>query len=322
MSAPATPVAGTALAPTAPTSGMYEAARPNVLARQRAFSDPGTVELIRRTVASDCDDAELGMLLELAARYDLDPFAKHIYAVKIRSRVVLIVARDGLLAIANRHSDYAGSDGDVVRKHDHFEKRTDPDTNLPRVDHRYGVELDAEGKPKGSKGDVEARGPIVGGWAIVYRDGRRPVYVYADWKTYNKGDNVWKSHPDAMMRKVPLVMALRESFSIGGVVGEGEVAEGDRNGSTNLTAQPVNDYGQDPAIAAKLVQMFDLLKYTQRKRTIKLAGPLGTGLDEAGIRGLLHELLAEAAEKGIDVPALPYEEAVDGTFVEEPAPTG
>ena len=309
---------GTTLAPTAPTEGTYEAPQSMVLARRRAFSDPGTVELIRQTVASDCSPAELGMFLELAARYSLDPFAKHIYAIKIRSRVVLVVARDGLLAIAHRHPDYRGSDGDVVCEHDHFEKYLD-ENNLPRVEHRYGVAPAEAGKPAASKGDVSARGAIIGAWAIVYRHGRRPVYVYADWKTYNKNENVWKSHPHAMMRKVPLVMALRESFSIGGVVGEGEVPEGNAGPSSSLTDTPVDDYGEDPVIAKKLLQLFDLLGYKQRKRTIALAGAVGTGLDDEGRRALLHDLLAEAQERGIEVPELPDDDVVEGTIVEEPA---
>jgi phage recombination protein Bet len=311
---------GTTLAPAPPTEGMYEAPQALVLSRKRAYSDAGTVALIRRTVAKDCDDSELGMFLELSARYALDPFAKHIYAIKIKGRVVIVVARDGLLAIANRHADFAGSDGDVVHEHDHFEKSTDPKTNLPCVDHRYDVERDDSGKPKGSKGDVKARGKIVGAWAIIYRNGRRPVYVYADWETYNKSENVWKSHPDAMMRKVPLVMALRESFSIGGVVGEGEVPEGDSSNGGSLTDTPVDDYGTDPAIARRLLQLFDLLDYKQRKRTIVLAGPVGTGLDDEGRRALLHDLLAEAQERGVEVPELPDEDdVVEGTVVEESA---
>jgi phage recombination protein Bet len=312
---------GTTLAPAPPTEGMYEAPQALVLTRQRAYSDPGTVQLIRNTVAKDCDDSELGMFLELSARYALDPFAKHIYAIKIKGRVVIVVARDGLLAIANRHSDYGGSVGDVVREHDRFEKWTDPKTNLPHVDHRYDVEYDENGKAKGSKGDVAARGKIVGGWAIVYRHGRVPVYVYADWNTYfRSGENPWRSHPDAMMRKVPLVMALRESFSIGGVVGEGELPESSSPPNGSLTDAPVDDYGEDPVIARKLLQLFDLLGYKQRKRTIMLAGTVGTGLDDEGRRALLHDLLAEAQERGIDVPELPDDDdVVDGEAVEEPA---
>lgn len=307
---------GTAIA----TAGTYEAPQASVLQRKRAFSDPGTVELIRQTVAKECTNAELGMFLELAARYDLDPFAKHIYAAKIDGRVAIIVAKDGMLAIANRHADYLGADNDVVREHDQFDKWIGED-GLPHVEHRYDVKHDDDGKPVGSKADPEARGRIVAAWAIVYRAGRRPTYAFASFKDYDKGKFTWKSHPDAMMKKVPLVIALREAYSIGGVVGEGEVDEwGSGNGGPqNLTTVASDDYGQDPAIAAKLLQMFELLGYTQRKRTIKLAGQIGTGLNDEGRRGLLHDLLAEAEERGLEVPSLPHEDAIDGTLVEEPA---
>lgn len=296
------------------TEGTYKAPQARVLARARALSDPATIQLIRQTVAAECKtDPELEMFLELAARYDLDPFAKHIYAARIKGKLVIIVAKDGMLAIANRHPDYRGNAGDVVRANDDFDKWVDEETGRARITHKYGVGMDGEGKPlgTGSPGDPEARGPIVGAWAIVYREGREPTYAYAAWAAYNKGEFTWKSHPDAMMKKVPLVMALREAFSIGGVVGEGEVPEG--NGRSNgLTDAPVDDYGQDPHIAAKITQLFDLLGYTQRKRTITLAGNLGTGLTDDERLQLVDWLLKQADEKGIEVPKLPYEDAIDG----------
>jgi phage recombination protein Bet len=298
--------------------GTYHAPRANVLARKRAFSDPKTVDLIRATVAKECDNSELAMFLELAARYDLDPFAGQIYAAKIDGKMVMIVARDGLLSIANRHRDYAGNSGDVVREFDYFEKWVDEQTGHPRLVHKYGLKHDDDG-PIGTTGDPDDRGKIVGAWSIVFRKDRAPTYAYASFKAYNKGKFTWKSHPDAMMKKVPLVMALREAFSITGVVGEGEVDAGGpgTTGPSSLTDAPVDDYGQDPGVAAKIVQLFDLLGYTQRKRTITLAGELGTGLSDDGRRQLVAWLLQQAEEKDIVVPPLPHEDAIDGEAVEE-----
>lgn len=299
--------------------GTYHAPRANVLARKRAFSDPKTVDLIRATVAKECDNSELAMFLELAARYDLDPFAGQIYAAKIDGNMVMIVARDGLLSIANRHSDYAGNSGDVVREFDYFDKWVEEDTGHPRIVHKYGLKHDDEGAPIGTTGNPDDRGVIVGAWSIVFRKGRAPTYAYASFKAYNKGKFTWKSHPDAMMKKVPLVMALREAYSITGVVGEGEVDAGGpgTTGPSSLTDAPVDDYGQDTGVAAKIVQLFDLLGYTQRKRTITLAGDLGTGLSDDGRRQLVEWLLKQAEGQDIVVPPLPHEDAIEGSAVEE-----
>src|SRR6185312_14774920 len=66
--------------------------------------DQRTLDLIRRQVAPNCTNAEIGHFLELAAHYDLDPFAKEVWCAKNRdgSRLLIMVGRDGLRKIAQR----------------------------------------------------------------------------------------------------------------------------------------------------------------------------------------------------------------------------
>lgn len=124
---------------------------------------PEQTEAIKRTVAKDCTPAEFVMFMELAARYHLDPFAKHIWAAKMGDNkpVAILVGRDGYLAIAERHPAYQGMDSDVVRDGDTFKLQRTPH---PEVVHEYG----------------EQRGAILGAWAMVYRTDRIvPTYFYA-----------------------------------------------------------------------------------------------------------------------------------------------
>jgi hypothetical protein len=64
--------------------------------RARGDFDPQQVELIRRTIAKDCNDGELALFLETCARHDLDPIIKQIWTIKINGTMQPVVSRDGL----------------------------------------------------------------------------------------------------------------------------------------------------------------------------------------------------------------------------------
>src|SRR5215472_8583785 len=82
--------------------------------------DNEQLSLMKRTVARGADDGAFLMFLELVGRYKLDPFAGQVYLAKMPSKdgeppaYKTIVARDGLLAIANRYDTFDGMEGDVI----------------------------------------------------------------------------------------------------------------------------------------------------------------------------------------------------------------
>ena len=97
---------------------------------RREFDD-AQLALIRDTVAKDCNVAELHLFLETCARHQLDPIIRQIWTIKYKGVMTPVVARDGLLAIANRHTKKNGYEGegtflgcqsDCVREHDFFDK--------------------------------------------------------------------------------------------------------------------------------------------------------------------------------------------------------
>lgn len=213
--------------------------------RARGKFDPGQMELIRATVASDCNEAELGMFLELCARYELDPFARQIWAVKMKGRLTIIVARDGLLAIADRSGEFIGMEGDVVRENDDFRKVSG--NAMP--EHSYGA---------------KDRGTIVGAWATVFREGRKPTYFFAPFEEYMpSGRNLtdyspWKYQTSAMILKCAEAMALRKGFTISGLVAEEEMGN---QRLVNGAAAEVEDeveteWGDDASLASWLEALF------------------------------------------------------------------
>lgn len=225
--------------------------------RARAAFHPGQIELIRTAVASECSDAELAVMLELAGRYGLDPFAREIFAVKMpsrdggRAKMAIMVARDGLLSIAQRTGEFEGIEGDVVRENDDFSKKA----GEPLPTHSY---------------TAKDRGGIVGAWCTVWRTGRKPTFFFANWSEYVPDGrklqvSPWSKQESAMILKCAEATALRKSFSISGLYIEEEMQAASIAGT--LPQVPGGDtpaveeslYGSEPTLAAWLPMLIDAL---------------------------------------------------------------
>jgi len=178
--------------------------------------DARQIDVIKQTVAKGASDNELAMFLELAQRYQLDPFAREIWCVDMGGGSKTIMAgRDGYLAIANRHPAFDGMESDVVREGDTFSR------SGAGVEHSYGAK----------------RGNILGAYALVHRTDRtRPAYFFAPFAEYNSSKSAWKSYPSAMIIKVAESMALKRAFSISGLVTQEEM---DKQAPATATAGPV-----------------------------------------------------------------------------------
>jgi phage recombination protein Bet len=73
---------------------------------------PAQLQLMKRTVAADCDDSEFNLFMEVARRVGLDPFRRQIYAVVYnkkkadKRKMSIITGIDGFRAVAARNGDY------------------------------------------------------------------------------------------------------------------------------------------------------------------------------------------------------------------------
>jgi phage recombination protein Bet len=281
----------------------------SIAERARGAFNAAQVDLIRRTVAKDCNDDELAMFLELCVRYELDPFAGQIYAAKMPGedgtggRVSIIVGRDGFLTIAERHPDYEGHNGDVVHANDDFKKLPvpvqRPDGFWTQIEHTYT-------KPS-------ERGEIVGAWVEVYRTGRPPFYFYADMAEYKPRSerklrySPWKVQTSVMIYKVALTTGLRHCFNITGLIGEEEA-------SRQLHDPPppeVVDWGDDPEVAERLRVLFGSAN-AQRDgafRPAKVKMLLDGVLDEIDRKLLVEDLEKWHKDRGLDVLDPVHEDA-------------
>ncbi|MBO0729141.1 MAG: recombinase RecT [Acidimicrobiaceae bacterium] len=213
--------------------------------------DNEQLALMKRTVARGADDNAFLLFLELVGRYKLDPFAKQVYLAKMPGRdgeppqYTTIVARDGLLAIANRYEDFEGMEGDVIYGTDQIARQANG------FIHTYD--------PIAASKRLESN--IVGSWARVYRAGRKPTFFLAKFASYKRSIKVWNQYPDAMILKVAESMALRKAFSITGLIPEDEVGAyyDDRVGGVVEPDRAVDqepDWGPDEEMARQLQVAF------------------------------------------------------------------
>ena len=71
--------------------------------------------LLRNVIAKDCTDPEFRLMMYMAKTYGLDPLVKQIWAFKRRAQdpAVIMVGRDGMLAIAHRSGQFDGMNSGV-----------------------------------------------------------------------------------------------------------------------------------------------------------------------------------------------------------------
>ena len=155
-----------------------------------ATYDREKLQLIRDMCAKGATDNEFLVMMELANRYQLDPFSKQIWLVKYGdSPAQIFCGRDGYLAIAHRSGVFDGMDA--------------------------GADKDAEGQ--------------LYGWCKVWRkDMSHPFEVRVYASEYSTGKNLWRDKPRTMIQKVAEAHALRRAFSISGLYSPEEIDTGDR----------------------------------------------------------------------------------------------
>jgi hypothetical protein len=186
--------------------------------------DKRRLDLIRKTVAKGATDAELASFLELAKKYDLDPFAHEVWcAISQRDggnrNVLIMVGRAGLRKIAQRQG--LRIDGDVVRTNDQFTVTRKADRTRA-IEHAY-----SEGTIDGKKVD---RGPIVGAWAEVREAayGQQRGYFYAPLSEYKPTNpkklqySPWGSQESTMILAAAERQAIAMATPLGGLHAEGE----------------------------------------------------------------------------------------------------
>jgi len=144
---------------------------------------------VKKYLCPNATESEIYMFMQLCINQGLNPFIGDAYLVKYGPRAQMIVSKDAFLKKAEQLDDYRGFEAGVIVTRDKgqtFERR------------EGALKLDDE--------------ILIGGWAKVYREGKRTFYAEVSFKEYDTGKAMWANKPATMIRKVSIVQALRESF--------------------------------------------------------------------------------------------------------------
>lgn len=166
-----------------------------------AFTGYRTEEIavIKNTVAKGVTDVELAYFLSVCKSNDLNPFMREIWCFKDNKGNLLVFAgRDGFLKRAQQSSLWNGITSFEVCANDEFSMTVENGQSKIKHVPKFGN-----------------RGKILGAYAIVQPKGcALQTIEWADFDTYNKGINVWKSDPAAMIKKCAEIHALKKGYGI------------------------------------------------------------------------------------------------------------
>jgi len=173
------------------------------IAEQVKIYSAEDIAIIKSTVAKNATDLELSYFLNVAKSYNLNPFKKEIWCYKDgKNNLIVFAGRDGFLTIAQRSPLWNGIASCEVRKGDDFKMDV------------------AQGQISHSK-NVFTKGEIMGAYAICKPKRCEIMTIeWADFETYNKGYNVWKADPVAMIKKVAESHCLAKAYGISGLANE------------------------------------------------------------------------------------------------------
>lgn len=159
---------------------------------------PEQIGIVQKNVAKNTTVNELAYFLNVCKTMELNPFNKEVWCYKDNKNNLLIFAgRDGFLSKAQKNPLFDGIRSIEIRENDHFVI----DVLNNRIEHKITEKQ-------------ENRGQIVYGVAIVFRKNGEPTIEIADFQTYNKSYNTWKTHPAEMIKKVAETHALKKAFGI------------------------------------------------------------------------------------------------------------
>lgn len=161
------------------------------------------IALVKNTIAKGTTNVELAYFLSVAKATGLNPFLKEIWCYKdSKNNVIVFAGRDGFLKKAQDGSRWNGMTSAVVCENDYFK-------------------LDMASGEVSHIPDFKDRGKIIGAYAISKPKGADfPTIEWADFTVYDRGFNVWKTDPMAMIKKVAETHCLKIAYGITGLQSE------------------------------------------------------------------------------------------------------
>lgn len=220
-----------------------------------------TPQDVSSLICPQADQKEVALFLAHCQAHRLDPFTKEAYLIKYGSQPASIVTNYNVFnARAQRFPDYEGiEDGVVIIGRD------------GEIHHRAGSAVYAK------LGEQ-----LLGGWARVFRTGKKPTYVELALSDYSTGKAKWATSPGMMIDKCAKSAAWRTAYpsEFNGMYSAEEMDQA-QHGTVEVqaTVEPA------PAPAAPQVASADISPITSLVREYMVA----TGFDKVQANRALCE---------------------------------
>lgn len=160
------------------------------------------LDAIRNTVAVGATDDELYMFLQIASLYNLNPFLKEIWFVKMKGKNAIMTSRDGYLKIAKQNPCFVKCQSSAVFENDDFRVSYE-NGDVVKLEHSYSH---------------KDRGKLLGAWAMVKDTNDDRLLAYLDLREYDQRNSVWRKYPSAMIRKCAENDVLKRFGNISGLM--------------------------------------------------------------------------------------------------------
>ena len=202
------------------------------------------LDLIRRTVANDCNTSEFDLFVEVCRRVGLDPFRKQIYAIVYskdtpnKRKMSIITGIDGFRAVAARNRDYRPDDEEATFSTDDTLKATDNPLGILKCTVKaYKLAPDGQWFKVSGTAYWNEFAPIVETgdfewvdtgekWADSGKPKKKKVTT-GEVKREPAGN--WKTMPHVMLAKCAEAQALRKGWpeDLSGIYSPEEMAQAD-----------------------------------------------------------------------------------------------
>jgi len=230
---------------------------------------------VRQTFCPNATDREIQLFMALCANQRLNPFTREAYIVKYgNAPAAMITARAAFQKRADANPDYEGTEiGTVILLPNGAIERVPGEAYYPMAGQQ-----------------------LIGGWARVYRKGRKPFYTEVPLSEYSTGKSNWAKIPGTMICKVAEVHALRSAFpsEFQGMYSEEEMDQTIESTSIPTNETPVEATYEPPAEDAKSQGPSEQDKAELRRLTNEC---VALGYEELGTAKWLYE---QYKQGGID----------------------
>lgn len=196
--------------------------------RSREYT-PAQMNLIRRTVANDCNTDEFDLFVEVCRRVGLDPFRRQIYAIVYskdnakKRKMSIVTGIDGFRAVAARCGDYRPDSDEavIVTDPELRDAATNPHGIEKAIYTAYKRDLNGEWFPVKASAYWDEFAPITDEWGENEEGKWKPTGKQSIAATSN-----WRKMGRVMIVKCAEAQALRKGWpeDLSGIYSDEEMA--------------------------------------------------------------------------------------------------